>query len=266
MSEITSPPVRYTGSKWRIAPWVISHLPAHRCYCEPFFGGGSVLFRKKPSEMEVANDINTEVINFFDVLRDRTDELVRAITLTPNHRAELSRACTPHHDPLERARRFYIRAWQSYTAGEAVKLRGWRIEVLERRGGDDWEKQDRLFTVAKRLRSVAFESKTALDILGAYDTDQTLFYCDPPYVSSERVHEDYPNEMTDSDHIALSECLHSIKGMALISGYDSPLYQELYAGWKMVSIEARTVNNVRRRECLWINEAAQRNTAQKRLF
>ena len=263
---ITSPPVRYTGSKWRIAPWLLSYIPDHICYCEPFFGGGAMLFRKKPSQMEVVNDINTEVINFFDVLRDRTDELIRAITLTPMHRGELLRACTPHTDALERARRFYIRAWQSYTAGEAIKSRGWRIEILERRSGEDWEKQDRLFAVAHRLRSVAFESKPALEILESYDTPETVFYCDPPYVASTRENEDYPNEMTDADHIALSEALHSIKGMALISGYDSALYRELYADWQCVTKEARTVNNVKRVEHLWINKAAQARQAQKRLF
>jgi len=105
-----------------------------------------------------------------------------------------------------------------------------------------------------------------LNVIERYDDTQLVFYCDPPYVSETRTTIDYRSEMTDSDHVTLSECLHSIKGMALISGYDSPLYQELYAGWKMVSIEARTVNNVRRRECLWLNESAQKNAAQRTLF
>jgi len=263
---ITSPPLQYTGSKWRLAPWIISYLPKHRCYVEPYCGAAAVFFRKPPSYLEVLNDLNGEVVNFFDVLRDHTDELLRAIDLTPWARAELERALTPSDDPIERARRLYIRSYQSYTAGEAEKSRGWATAVNESRRLRRWPILTHLYECAKRLKLAQIDSDTALNIIERFDDAETLLYCDPPYVTETRTAIDYPLEMTDNDHIALSEALHSIKGMALISGYDSALYRELYADWTCVTKEARTVNNVRRIEHLWVNEAAQSKQGQRRLF
>jgi DNA adenine methylase len=266
MSEITSPVLQYTGSKWRIAPWIISHFARHRCYVEPFCGAAAVFLRKPVSYLEVLNDLNGEVVNFFDQLRDNTDALVRAIDLTPWSRAELIRANEPSDLPLERARRLYIRSYQSYTAGEAEKSRGWAIAVNESRRLQRWPILNHLYACAKRLKYAQLECDTALNVIARYDDEQTLVYCDPPYVTETRTTVDYPLEMTDADHIALSETLHSIKGMGLISGYDSALYRELYKDWRMVSVESRTVNNVRRRECLWLSPNAQANALQPRLF
>jgi len=258
--EITSPPVRYTGSKWRIAPWVISHFPPHTCYVEPFCGGASVLFRKSPSAVEVINDLNGEVINFFEVLRNRPEDLIRAIDLTPFSRAELKLALTTSNDSLESARRLYIRARQSYTAGEAEKSRGWRFQKNMSRGPlsfvQEWANLAHLRPAAARLKMALIECDTALNILSRYDDPQALFYCDPPYTATTRTKRDYPLEMTDGDHIALSEALHGIKGMALISGYDCALYQELYADWRMVTKQAYTIALVARTECLWISPRA----------
>ena len=263
---ITSAPIQYTGSKWRIAPWIISCLPEHVGYVEPFCGAAGVFFRKPPSRIETLNDLNGEVVNFFDVLRGQTEALIRALDLTPWSRFELQRAMEPSSDPLERARRFYIRAYQSYTAGEAEKSRGWAIAVNGERRLRQWPKLDHLYACAKRLKLAQIDSDTALNIIERFDDPETVFYCDPPYVTETRTAIDYPLEMTDSDHIALSEALHSIKGMALISGYDSALYRDLYRDWACVTKKARTVNNVVRVEHLWINERAQAKQAQRRLF
>jgi site-specific DNA-adenine methylase len=78
------------GGKWRIAPWIIDTFPPHRCYCEPFAGGASVLLQKPPAKFEVLNDLNQDVVRFFRVLRERPDELLRALDLTPYSRAELA--------------------------------------------------------------------------------------------------------------------------------------------------------------------------------
>jgi DNA adenine methylase len=266
MMEITSPPVRYTGSKWRIAPWVISHFPKHVCYVEPFCGAAGVFFQKPRSTVECINDLNGEVTNFFKVLRDNMTELIRLIEYTPYSRHELQSALARCDDPLERARRFIVRSRQSFTSGEAEKSRGWRFEINRDSCIDEWNKVSHLYVAAKRLKSVFIEHDAALSVINRFDDSDTLFYCDPPYVSETRTAIDYPLEMTDKDHETLADCLHSIKGMALISGYDSPLYQRLYADWKMVTMEARTVNNVKRTECLWISPTAQSRQSQKRLF
>jgi DNA adenine methylase len=235
INEITSPPVQYTGSKWRIAKWIIERLPAHVCYVEPFCGAAGVFFRKPPSPVECLNDLNGEVINFFDVLRSQTNDLIRAIELTPWSRVLFIRA----------------RSAASYT--------------LER-GLRQWGKVSHLYACAERLKLAQIEHDGALNVIKRFDDYQTLFYCDPPYVMDTRTSIDYPLEMTDKDHEALAASLHSIQGMALISGYSSKLYDHLYADWHKVMIESRTVNNVKRVECLWLNPAAQSRQAQKRLF
>lgn len=213
------------------------------------------------------NDLNSEVVNFFQVLRKDAGELVRQITLTPYSRAELEIAYIPAEGDMERARRFYVRAWQSYTASEAPKSRGWRWEINQTRGLDDWNRLDNLYKVAARLKRVMIECKPALRTIEEFDDTNTLLYCDPPYVADVRSgNREYKDEMTNADHIALSDALHSIKGMALISGYDSALYRTLYKDWACVTKKARTVGNVIRIEHLWISPNAQGRQAQKRLF
>lgn len=267
MNEITSPPVRYTGSKWRIAPWIIGHFPPHNCYVEPFCGGASVLFRKNPSVTEVINDLNGEILNFFDVLRDRADELIRAIELTPYSRAELSRAKVLVVDPLERARRFYVRSLQAFSSGEGARAIAWRIQMNDHSLVNRWNKTSHLWTTAHRLKLVQIECDTAEVVINRFDDSNTLFYVDPPYVHSTRTSaSDYAYEMTDSEHTALSEQLNTVKGMVVLSGYDCHLYRDLYAGWKFVSVETDTVQKTKRTECLWINENALKRQSQKCLF
>lgn len=269
MNEITSPPVRYTGSKWRIAPWVIGKFPAHKLYCEPFCGGASVLFRKPPSRVEIINDLNGDIVNFFDVLRTRTDEFIRAITLTPFSRFELKRAHEPHVDELERARRFYVRCWQKFTGGSEGHTGSWRYGKAYNKSQSpikNWLNQDRVVLAAKRLRSVYIECDTAINVINRHDDLQALFYCDPPYVSGACTEDSYANGMTDADHAALAACLNGIEGMAIISGYDNPLYRELYKDWQMVTTQAYTSNAIARTECLWISPKAQTRQSQKRLF
>lgn len=267
MSEITSPPVRYTGGKWNLAPWIISHFPPHACYVEPFCGGASVLFRKQPSITEVINDLNGEVINFFDVLRERSDELIRAIELTPYSRAELNRAKLWATDPLERARRFYVRSLQAFSSGGGARATAWRIQMNDPSLVNRWNKTSHLWTTAHRLKMVQLECDTAEAIIDRFDTPNTLFYVDPPYVHSTRTDsDDYRFEMDNASHETLATQLKNIEGMVLLSGYNSDLYRDLYLGWEMVSIETDTIQKTKRTECLWINPAAQQKQAQKRLF
>ena len=268
MSQIKSPPIQYAGSKWRLAYWIIKRFPEHVSYIEPYCGGASVLFRKKRSSLEIINDLDGAVVNFFDVLRSRTNDLLRAIQLTPYARAEVIRAHTMSGDSLEDARRFYVRAKMQFGGVRIDHPNSWRYRKPNDRRSPikEWSNTKPLLDAAQRLQGVYIECDTALSIIERFDSKDTLLFIDPPYVADTCTDDKYIHEMTDSDHIALSEALHSIKGMALISGYDSALYRDLYADWQCVTKEARTVNNVRRIEHLWINQAAQANHAQKRLF
>lgn len=262
--QIDRPAVRYYGSKFRIASWIIDQFPAHTCYVEPFAGGASVLLQKEPSQFEVLNDINQDVINFFDVLRGDTEKLIRAILLTPYARAELKRSQEPADDPLERARRFYIRAWQSFGSGTGTtkSATGWRYQIGRGDSGranavDSWNDTEHLWMVAERLKLVQIECDDASKVIQRFDGTDTLFYLDYPYLHSTRYvnakYKGYSHEMTDDDHRRYAELVRQLKGMVIVSGYHSELYDELYVGWKLVTKETRDVLGKKQVECLWLS-------------
>lgn len=261
------PALRYHGGKWRLAPWLIGHFPEHVCYVEPFGGSGAVLLRKTPSPLEVWNDLNGEVLNFFTVLRTRTDELIRAIDLTPFSRAELDLAFQPSPDPVERARRLYVRGWQCMGGPrDADTKSGWRFErtVAKSNGKSNvklWGQTGHLRVVVERLKLVQFEADDAFSAIRRFDAPTTLFYCDPPYVTSTRGQRwqkvAYRYEFTDEEHTRLAATLHQAEGHVLISGYQCPLYERLYEGWRLEKRRAATEAHTIAEECLWIGPPAE---------
>lgn len=259
--NISRPPVRYYGGKWRIAPWIIQYFPPHITYCEPFAGGASVLFRKEPSKFEVINDLNNDVVNFFDVLRSRPDDLIRAIELTPYSRSEYVRAYDRDGDCIERARRFYVRSRQSYGSGEGEYRTGWRYQANDRRGSsvvNEWNQPEHLWEAARRLKVVQIECDDALKVIERFDTPQTLFYVDPPYLFKTRYSDEhrYANEMTTAEHCQLAHVLRAVQGMVILSGYESDLYNDLYPDWSKVSKDTRTNANHEATEYLWLSPDA----------
>lgn len=268
---IQRPALRYHGGKWRLAPWIISFFPEHRIYVEPFGGGASVLIRKPASYLEVYNDINLEIQTFFRVLRERPEDLLKAIQLTPYHRAEYVDAQAPTADDLETARRVYIQCWQGRGRAGVPEPGGWRFmsRARESRSGtpvDDWCNDGHLRSIAMRLRHVQFECKSALAVIRSYDGKDVLFYVDPPYVHSTRgdrwMHA-YRHEYTDNDHRQLSAVLHQVQAHVIVSGYDCPLYQELFADWRMVSRKQQKDSNEAGQECLWLSPSTK---TQMQLF
>lgn len=269
---VRRPALRYFGGKWRLAPWIIRHLPPHFAYVEPFGGGMSVLLRKSRSRAEVVNDLSGDVVNFFRVLRDRPEEIVRAIHLTPYARAERELAFETTDDPLEAARRFYARCWLSRGDDQTSSFR----VALNREGRNttpmqDFMRTDHLVAIAERLRGVAIEHRPALALIDALDHPETLFYCDPPYLHAVRAdagrtipRHGYEHEMSEEEHVALAGRLQEIRGMALVSGYPSALYDRLYAGWRRVEHDTAGECGVRRRECLWLSPSCDRT--QRSLF
>lgn len=236
-------------------------MPPHTTYVEPFGGAMSVMLRKPPVFLNVYNDIDSMVVNFFRVLRDRPEELIRAIELTPYSREEYINSQIPTDDPLEQARRYYVWCWQGRGRGGISEPGGWRFMKAKTRGQtpvDDWGKTDYLFNVAKYIRdNVQIEHGDALTIIRRYDTPDTLFYLDPPYVHSTRgerwAQGAYSHELSDEEHTALAEALHNIKGMAIISGYPSELYDSLYSTWRIVRRIAYAERNRETTEVLWMN-------------
>jgi len=257
------PALRYYGGKWRISTWIISNFPDHVCYVEPYGGAMSVLLNKPPSTIDVYNDIDRDVVTFFRVLRERPDDLVRAIRLTPFSRAELEISNQPCEDELELARRVYVWSMQGISGTRSDWTTGWRFQRNARNGHQNievWRDVDHLEQIAERLLSVNLECDKAAKVIKRYDTPDTLFYCDPPYPMQTRSkwrHNGYLHEMSDKDHAQLAKLLHSIKGMAAISSYPNEMYDRLYADWQCVRIKAR-VNMVNRGgksviECLYLS-------------
>lgn len=264
--KVDRPPLRYYGGKWRIGEWIINNFPPHNCYVEPYGGAGSVLLQKVHATHEVLNDLNGDVINFFRILRSNTEELVRAILLTPYSREELTlaRAKVTVDDPLERARRFYVRCWQSYGSGVGKSSTGWRYAKGENNSDSSpipvWNNIEALYQTAARLKLVQIECDDALTVIKRFDTTRTLFYVDPPYVHSTRYHtsssKGYLFEMNDDAHIKLAELLHTVQGMVILSGYPSELYERLYPGWQRHTRLSLNVNAGYQTETIWLSPKA----------
>lgn len=262
---IKRPPLRFHGSKWRIANWIIEYFPPHDCYVEPYGGGAAVLLQKPRSCLEVYNDKDNEVVNFFYVLRQNADDLVRLITYTPWARQEWENAQQGDPDPVESARRFYIRAWMSIAGPTAQWRTGWRRnKVITKENGQkamtpachSFMITDHLYQVAERLRGVQFECDEALAVIERYDSPDTLFYLDPPYPASTRgrwYKAAYKYEMTDRQHREMAEFVMDVDGMVIISGYRCDLYDELFDNWKRVDKLVRTQRASYATESLWLS-------------
>jgi DNA adenine methylase len=262
----TRPALRYFGGKWRLAPWIISHFPQHDCYVEPFCGAASVFLRKSPAQFEVINDIDGDVINFFCVLREQTENLIRIILTTPYSRDEHRIAWEPLTglDPLEQARRYYVRSWQGWGGGQSLRQSGWRYQHSNNRGKSvikDWNEIEHLWAIAWRLKQAFIENDDALKIIERYDQPHTLFYLDPPYLAHTRTDRwketAYQHEIDVDYHRALLDKLQAIRGMAIISGYPSTLYEEQLSGWQKLETTARTTNTSKAAtETIWLSSAA----------
>ena len=203
------------------------------------------------------------MVNFFDVLRSRPEDLIRAIQLTSFSREEHKRAHLPAEDTLERARRFYIRSRQSYGSGEGEYNTGWRYQARSADRAsviDEWNRTEHLWEAARRLKQVQIECDDALTCIKRFDTPETLFYVDPPYLMETRysAEERYAVEMTNEEHTQLAEVLHSVKGKVILSGYWSELYQALYKDWWVTSKDSRTNGNNQKEEFLWISPNARK--------
>ncbi len=254
------------GGKFSHLDFILPNLPnGEHHFCDVFGGSAAILLNRKPSPLETYNDIDSELVNFFQVLRSYPDELIRQIGLTPFSREELVVACTQEKGltEMERARRFYVRARQTRTGLAQTSSEGrWAHCVLTSRAGmagavSRWlGAVDALPAIAQRLLRVQIENAPAIEIIKRYDGKDTLFYLDPPYVHVSRGDKNaYGNEMSDWEHANLAEVLNRIKGRAVISGYRTRLYDELFEGWHRVDAPEKLCNSSKgfRQESIWMN-------------
>lgn len=276
----TRPMLRWHGGKWRMATWIMQHMPRHRVYVEPFAGAASVLLQKPRVYAEYLNDLDSDLVNLFRVLRDQEQSrrLIYLLELTPFARAEFIAAYESSDDPVERARRLCVRAFMGFgsASGNPQYKTGFRCKSFRSNTGPatDWRNYPAaLSAVIDRLRGVTIESRPALEMIAALDTPQTLFYVDPPYPQSTRVSFGaYRHEMTDEQHAELATGLMNCQGYVLISGYRCDLYDYLFAGWAKVEKQSMSDKGWRT-ECLWVSprtsealSAQIRNTCQRLLL
>lgn len=255
------------GGKFSHLEWLLPHLPATKQYCEPFAGSAAVLLNRLPSAVETYNDLDGEVVNFFRVLRDQKDDLVEAIGLTPFSREEFSLACELDStaSPLERARRFYVRARQVRTGlAQTATVGRWANCRNTSRAGmsgviSRWlGGVEDLPAISERLLRVQIENRPAEQVIELYDDPDTLFYCDPPYVHETRGDSKaYGYEMSDEEHRSLAALLNSVDAKVAVSNYDCALMDELYTaeGWNKHVGPAKTIHSTKdkRSEVLWTN-------------
>jgi DNA adenine methylase len=276
---LTRPALRYHGGKWKLAPWIIEHLPPHRVYVEPYGGGASVLLRKPRSYAEVYNDMDDDLVNLFQVLRSSrlSARLMEQLRLTPYSRVEFQRSYRPAKTRVERARRAVVRSYMGFGSASMVCQHRTGFRASSHRSGTtpsgDWRNYaDLMPNLIDRLRGVLIEHRPASAVIEHHDRADTLFYVDPPYVHSTRsfkyrkTGQVYAHEMTDEDHRALAEQLHGVRGMVVLSGYASDLYAELYRGWNYVAAKAHADGALDRVEVLWFNPAADRGRRQSTMF
>jgi len=276
------PVLRYHGGKWRLASWVLSFFPPHRIYVEPFGGAASVLMRKPRSYAEVYNDLDSEVVNVFRVLRNplTAKQLRELLTLTPFSRVEFEAAYQVVKDPIERARRTIIKSFMGFGSGsihdsseQGLSSPTWKAPTGYRANSNrsgttpahDWHHYpDSIEGFCERLRGVVVEHRPAEQVITAHDRAETLHYVDPPYVwdtrsklKRRRQQRAYRHEMSNDDHRRLAQVLHNAAGMVLLSGYPCDLYdRELFPTWERHERASRADGALKRTEVVWLNPAA----------
>jgi DNA adenine methylase len=233
-------PISYYGGKQKLATTILDLIPAHQLYCEPFIGGGAIFFSKPPSGVEVLNDTNTELINFYRVCQNKYFQLESLIRSTLHSRRLHSDAsviyANPHlFDEIYRAWSVWVLSSQSFSS----KLDGtWGYDKKENTNTQKINNKREQFTelMAQRLQNVQFECADALYIIQSRDTPESFFYCDPPYYNSNCGHYDGYSE---SDFEALLKALAGIEGKFLLSSYPSDLLASYKAKnkWHTKSIE-----------------------------
>lgn len=231
-------PVSYYGGKQTLSSLILRLIPEHRIYCEPFFGGGAVFFAKNPSDVEIVNDTNRELINFYEVMKDDFPALEHEISLLLHSRDQHRQAEVIYDNPdmFDRVKRAWA-VWMLANSSYGNKLDG--CFGYDRTGGTSRKLDNKRnsFTeeYARRLRRTQIECCDALRVIRSRDTADTFFYIDPPYVGADQGHYD---GYTQEDFDALLDLLDGIKGKFLLSSYRNASLKKHIArnGWHTAEI------------------------------
>lgn len=263
--------IKYPGSKWSLAKWIIDFFPEHHSYLEPFFGSGAVFFNKERSHIETINDLDDSVVNLFECIRTDPERLAKEIYFTPYARCVYEKVFQRMpEEPFQKAACFLIRLNMGRgfrTNGEKV---GWKNDVQGRErayAAADWcSLPKRIIESAERLRGVQIENRPAVETIKRFKNHKVLIYCDPPYMLQTRHGKQYRHEMDDSQHEELLETLKEHPGAVIISGYDTPLYNSVLNQWHKEEATSYSQVGSKKKEVLWMNFKPKERNEQLSLF
>lgn len=232
------PPLKYHGGKYPIAGWIVSLMPEHEVYVEPFLGGGSV-FLSAPGRICCLYDADPGLISMWCVLRSWPRDVSRILRFVSYGEALWRDACrrADHIDPIVAAAARIIRSrWSrggmGRTFGRSTRRRGGQDEYV-----NSWETfvRDDLPAICERAGDAVFDCKSFRESIPRHDDPGTLLYCDPPYHPDTRTAKDaYDHEMSDADHRDLLDILVASRSKVMLSGYRYPPYDDALRDWNRV--------------------------------
>lgn len=235
-------PITYYGGKQKLASTILKLIPAHNLYAEPFFGGGAIFFEKPKSNVEVINDTNKEIINFYRMVQNDFVSLEKEIRITLHSRDLHRQASTIYNNPdmfseLKRAWAFWTLASQSFAS---IIDGSWGYDIAKHTTSLKINNKREGFTedYAIRLQQVQIECTDALRIIKSRDSKDAFFYCDPPYYNSDCGHYD---GYTIEDFEMLLKTLAGIEGKFMLSSYPSPILKQYVKqfGWHQIEINQK---------------------------
>lgn len=262
-------PFGYFGSKHKIALPLIKYIPPHNAWVDAFCGSAAVTLAKAPAPVEIINDINGEIVNFFRQLRTNSSKLCQEIALTPYAREELftARLYEKNLSSLERARRFLVSSMMAINGVFGDDEGGFSFSNSYARNGKEarvsrwYNLPSRLETIVERLRNIRIENVDARELIKKFlNRPATLLYLDPPYLT-ERTQGYEFDQNSEEFHAQLLELACNAKCMVMISSYRSSLYDSMLTskhGWKQIEIATHTQGSngkrMSRTEILWLNK------------
>lgn len=243
MSKLIKSVIHYVGGKYFMIKHLLPLIPPHNIYVEVFGGAANLLLNKPPSTIEVYNDINSELVTLFRVIRDKDklEELKRLLYLTPLSREEyyhLKYQNTETLSDIERAYRFYYLCRTSFNG---IPERSFAYPTPGRnRAVYYFNSIDKLDLIYERFKYVTIEHESFEKIIPRYNYPDTLFYLDPPYIHDTRNDTRvYQHEMSNEQHEQLVSLLLNIKGMCILSCYMHDMYNILIENnWGVIEIES----------------------------
>lgn len=253
------------GGKYFMLNKIKKLIPSHRIFVDVFGGSGVVIFNKKPVDINVYNDLDHNFINFFEVVRNNSEELIRRLELTPYSREEFYN-CRDNYkkeneDKIEKARQFYVSIKQSFSGDQ----KSWSFsKKVQKNNFSFYSSIPKIEILKERLKRIQVECRDWKEIFELYDNKDAFMYCDPPYVYDTRTSKNYYDidEMTNKDHIEFIDRCLELKSKILISGYEHSIYEKLVKnGWNKEKHEMNILANntssskkrFKKEEIFWYN-------------